>query len=35
MDFDAIVMMVIGVVVIWGGLLASIVYAVKKSKEKA
>ncbi|WP_072136181.1 methionine/alanine import family NSS transporter small subunit [Bacillus kwashiorkori] len=32
MDVSAIVMMVIGVVVIWGGLAASIIHAVIKSK---
>lgn len=32
MSFSAIVMMVIGVVVIWGGLVASIYMAMKRSK---
>jgi len=32
---SAIVMMIIGVVIIWGGLGASIVYAVKQSRQKA
>ena len=35
MSASAIVMMVIGVVIIWGGLAASIVYAVTQSKQKA
>lgn len=33
MSASAIVMMVVGVVVIWGGLAASIINAVKKAKE--
>ncbi len=33
MSTSAIVMMVIGVVIIWGGLAASIVSAVSKSKK--
>ena len=33
MSADAIVMAVIGVVVIWGGLAASIVHAVKAAKK--
>lgn len=33
MDTSAIVMMAIGVVIIWGGLGASIGHAVKKAKE--
>ncbi|WP_082233493.1 methionine/alanine import family NSS transporter small subunit [Halobacillus massiliensis] len=33
MTASAIVMMVIGIVVIWGGLAASIINAVKKSKQ--
>lgn len=33
MDASAIAMMVIGIVVVWGGFTASVVYAVKKSKE--
>lgn len=32
MSFSAIVMMVIGMVVIWGGLVASIYMAMKRSK---
>lgn len=32
MSFPAIVMMVIGMVVIWGGLVASIYMAMKRSK---
>ncbi|MDY0408795.1 methionine/alanine import family NSS transporter small subunit [Virgibacillus soli] len=35
MSASAIVVMIIGMVVIWGGLAASILYAVKKAKEKA
>ncbi|MRH44716.1 methionine/alanine import family NSS transporter small subunit [Aquibacillus halophilus] len=33
MSVSAIVMMIIGVVIIWGGLAASITYAVKSSKQ--
>ncbi|MCA1031616.1 methionine/alanine import family NSS transporter small subunit [Bacillus timonensis] len=32
MDMSAIVMMVVGIVIIWGGLAASILNAVKKAK---
>ncbi|MDQ0177722.1 methionine/alanine import family NSS transporter small subunit [Bacillus chungangensis] len=32
MSISAIVMMIIGMVVIWGGLMASIFHAVRKSK---
>ncbi|WP_174728371.1 methionine/alanine import family NSS transporter small subunit [Mesobacillus harenae] len=32
MDASAIVMMVVGIVIIWGGLAASLVTAAKKSK---
>ena len=35
MEFSAIVMMVIGVTIIWGGLGASIWWALKKAKENA
>ncbi|WP_017379120.1 methionine/alanine import family NSS transporter small subunit [Paenisporosarcina sp. TG-14] len=35
MTTSAIIMMVIGVVIIWGGLAASIVYAVSKSRQKS
>lgn len=35
MDVSAIVMMVVGIVIIWGGLAASITHAVLKSKQKA
>ncbi|MBM4760746.1 methionine/alanine import family NSS transporter small subunit [Bacillus sp. B15-48] len=35
MDTSAVVMMVVGMVVIWGGLTASIIHAVKKSKSKS
>ena len=35
MSVSAIVMMIIGVTIIWGGLAASIVYAVSKSREKS
>lgn len=34
MTASAIVMMVIGIVLLWGGLAASITNAVKKSKDK-
>ncbi|KKB44417.1 methionine/alanine import family NSS transporter small subunit [Bacillus thermotolerans] len=33
MDAGAVTMMVIGMVVIWGGLAASITHAVRKSKQ--
>lgn len=33
MTGSAVIMMVIGMVVIWGGLIASVVQAVRKSKE--
>ncbi|MDY0393184.1 methionine/alanine import family NSS transporter small subunit [Virgibacillus halophilus] len=33
MSGSAVVVMIIGILVIWGGLAASIVHAVKKSKE--
>lgn len=33
MSASAVVMMVVGVVIIWGGLGASIAHAVKKAKE--
>lgn len=32
MDTSAVVMMVIGIVVIWGGLAASLIHAVRKSR---
>jgi len=32
MSLSAIVMMIVGVVIIWGGLAASIMYAVGKSR---
>lgn len=35
MDTSAVVMMVLGIVIIWGGLAASIAIAVKKAKERA
>ncbi|WAA09947.1 methionine/alanine import family NSS transporter small subunit [Fervidibacillus albus] len=35
MAIDAIVMMVIGIVVIWGGFFASVIHAVRKSKERS
>ncbi|WP_170008067.1 methionine/alanine import family NSS transporter small subunit [Bacillus fonticola] len=35
MDGNAIVMAVLGIVIIWGGLAASIINAVKKSKQKS
>ncbi|HLR64165.1 MAG TPA: methionine/alanine import family NSS transporter small subunit [Pseudogracilibacillus sp.] len=34
MSGSAIVMMVVGITVIWGGLAASIIHAVKKAREK-
>ncbi|WP_078544205.1 methionine/alanine import family NSS transporter small subunit [Litchfieldia alkalitelluris] len=34
MSTGAIVMMVVGIVIIWGGLTASILNAVKKAKQK-
>jgi hypothetical protein len=34
MEASAIVMMIIGIVIIWGGLAASIVNAVVKAKKK-
>lgn len=34
MSTSAIVMMIIGVVIIWGGLAASIAYAVIKAKQE-
>ncbi|WP_404404597.1 methionine/alanine import family NSS transporter small subunit [Jeotgalibacillus malaysiensis] len=34
MTASAIVMMVIGIVLLWGGLAASITHAVRKSKNK-
>lgn len=34
MSLSAIVMMIVGIVIIWGGLAASIVYAVGKSRAK-
>ncbi|MGR9542186.1 methionine/alanine import family NSS transporter small subunit [Priestia megaterium] len=33
MDGSSMTMMVVGMVIIWGGLAASIAYAVKKAKE--
>ncbi|MCM3585057.1 methionine/alanine import family NSS transporter small subunit [Mesobacillus maritimus] len=34
MDGSAVVMMVVGIIIIWGGLAASIRHAVKKSREQ-
>lgn len=34
MDVSAVVMMVLGMFIIWGGFAASIAHAVKKSKSK-
>jgi hypothetical protein len=34
MSLSAIVMMVVGIVIIWGGLAASVLNAVKVSKQK-
>ena len=33
METSAIVMMIVGMVIIWGGLLTSVAFAVKKSKK--
>ncbi len=33
METSAIIMMVVGIVIIWGGLAGSILWAVKKNKE--
>ncbi|MDY0405229.1 methionine/alanine import family NSS transporter small subunit [Virgibacillus sp. 179-BFC.A HS] len=33
MSASAVVVMIIGIVIIWGGLAASIVHAVRKAKE--
>ncbi|MCM3618954.1 methionine/alanine import family NSS transporter small subunit [Sutcliffiella horikoshii] len=33
MDTSAIIMMVVGIAIIWGGLAGSIAWAIKKSKE--
>ncbi|WP_143415005.1 methionine/alanine import family NSS transporter small subunit [Geobacillus sp. E263] len=35
METSAVVMMVVGIVVIWGGLAASIIHAVRKAKQNA
>lgn len=35
MTSGAIIMMIVGVVIIWGGLAASIMYAVSKAKQRA
>ncbi len=35
MTTGAIIMMIVGIVIIWGGLAASIGYAVKQSRQKA
>lgn len=34
MDTDAIILMIIGMVVIWGGLAASIVYAIRVGRHQ-
>jgi Putative methionine and alanine importer, small subunit len=34
-ETSAVVMMVVGIVVIWGGLAASIIHAVRKAKQNA
>ncbi len=34
MDASAIVMMIVGIVIVWGGLTASIINAVSKSKQR-
>ncbi|MBB3869231.1 methionine/alanine import family NSS transporter small subunit [Geobacillus sp. NFOSA3] len=33
METSAVVMMVVGIVVIWGGLAASIIHAVRKARQ--
>lgn len=35
MSGSAIVMMIIGMLIIWGGLVVSVSFAIKKAKEKA
>ncbi|MCG3088583.1 methionine/alanine import family NSS transporter small subunit [Sporosarcina cyprini] len=35
MSGDAILMMVVGILIIWGGLAASVVYAIMKSRSRA
>ncbi|MBU5212005.1 MULTISPECIES: methionine/alanine import family NSS transporter small subunit [Heyndrickxia] len=35
MSAGAVTMMIIGIVIIWGGLGASILHAIKKSKQRA
>ncbi|MBB5324362.1 hypothetical protein HNQ34_001455 [Anoxybacillus tepidamans] len=35
METSALVMMVVGMVVIWGGLVASIAHAIMKTKQRA
>jgi hypothetical protein len=35
METSAIVMMLVGMGIIWGGLAASVIFAVKKAKTKA
>jgi hypothetical protein len=32
MDFSAVVMMIVGMVIIWGGLAASVIHAVRKAR---
>ncbi|CAM3912031.1 methionine/alanine import family NSS transporter small subunit [Mesobacillus thioparans] len=32
MDASAVVMMVVGIVIIWGGLAASVIHAVRKAR---
>ncbi|RSD26402.1 methionine/alanine import family NSS transporter small subunit [Mesobacillus subterraneus] len=32
MDLSAVVMMVVGMVIIWGGLAASVIHAVRKAR---
>jgi len=34
MSASAVIMMIIGIVILWGGLAASIVHAVRKAKER-
>ncbi|WP_078989128.1 methionine/alanine import family NSS transporter small subunit [Priestia flexa] len=33
MESNSVIMMIAGMIIIWGGLAASIIHAVKKSKE--
>ncbi|NLM22073.1 MAG: methionine/alanine import family NSS transporter small subunit [Peptococcaceae bacterium] len=35
MEISSVVMMIIGMIIIWGGLVASITYAVRKTKSRS